>query len=812
MNRDSDIKYDHREIEKKWRNRWEERGDHRVNIEEAQRPYYNLMMFPYPSAEGLHVGNVYAFTGSDIFGRFKKMNGYDVFEPIGFDAFGMHSENFALAKGVHPAKLVPQNIAHFRDNQLKLIGNMYDWSRQVDTTDKDYYRWTQWIFVRLFKHGLAYREEASVNWCPSCKTVLASEQVIGGECERCSTSVIQKKMLQWFFRISDYAERLHSNLKKIDWSEITRSAQLNWIGKSEGADIDFEIAGCDEKLRVFTTRPDTIFGATYMVLAPEHPLVEKITSPEQKSAVESYVREAVCKSELERIDEDDKKTGVFTGGYAINPANGERIPVWVADYVLIGYGTGAIMAVPAHDERDFEFAVEFKLPIVEVISPDGKSHELEEAYTEEGLMVNSGEFNGIPSLDAIEKITQWFDDRGAGKKAVNFRLHDWCISRQRYWGPPIPIIHCPSCGPQAVPESELPVVLPEMEDFRPDGTGISPLARNETFIRTTCPKCGGEAKRETDVMDNFLDSAWYFFRYPSAELDNIPFDRERTKKWLPVDMYIGGNEHAVLHLLYTRFITMALKDMGYIDFDEPFKCFRAHGLIIKDGAKMSKSRGNVVTPDTFIDTYGADCFRTYLMFLGPYTQGGDFQDKGIMGIRRFFDRIYRIVYSSKGLAQGVPEDKKFAALTHKIIRDVTEHIENLEYNTAIAFMMEFLNEITRRDVIYKNTVEILIRLTAPFAPHLAEELWEMLGHKRSVFTAGWPEWDESKIVFDTFQLVAQVNGKLRATMEAPTDISEEDAIALVTAHNNVRRFIEGKTIRKTIYVKGKLVNIVVSSQ
>ncbi|GAF83531.1 unnamed protein product, partial [marine sediment metagenome] len=421
------------------------------------------------------------------------------------------------------------------------------------------------------------------------------------------------------------------------------------------------------------------------------------TSTEQKSAVESYVREAVCKSELERIDEAGKKTGVFTGGYAINPANGERIPVWVADYVLIGYGTGAIMAVPAHDERDFEFAVEFKLPIVEVISPDGKSHELEEAYTEEGLMINSGEFNGLPSLEAIGKITQWFDDRGAGKKAVNFRLHDWCISRQRYWGPPIPVIHCPSCGPQAVPESELPVVLPEMEDFRPDSTGLSPLARSEVFVRTTCPKCGGEAKRETDVMDNFLDSAWYFFRYPSTEFDKIPFDRERTKKWLPVDMYIGGNEHAVLHLLYTRFITMALKDMGYIDFDEPFKCFRAHGLIIKDGAKMSKSRGNVVTPDTFIDTYGADCFRTYLMFLGPYTQGGDFQDKGIMGIRRFFDRIYRIVYSSKNLAQVVPEDKKFAALTHKIIRDVTEHIENLEYNTAIAFMMEFLNEITRRD-------------------------------------------------------------------------------------------------------------------
>jgi len=808
MNRDSEVKYDHRTIEKKWRERWENRGDYTIDIENAEKPFYNLMMFPYPSAEGLHVGNVYAFTGSDIYGRFMKMNGYTVFEPIGFDAFGMHSENFALKKGVHPARLVPQNIAYFRDNQLKTLGFMYDWTRQVETTDPSYYKWTQWIFVQLFKNGLAYQKKAYLNWCPSCMTVLASEQVIGGECERCSTKVEQRRMLQWFFRITSYTQRLYDNLATIDWSEITKTAQRNWLGRSEGAEIDFEVVGFDEKLRVYTTRPDTIFGATYMVLAPEHPLVKKITSPEQKNKVDEYVEEATAKTEAERIDEAGKKTGIFTEGYAINPANGMKIPIWVADYVLIEYGTGAIMAVPAHDERDFEFAKKFDLPIIEVISPDGNKHDLKEAYIGEGLMIHSGKFNGMNSLEAIEKITQWFDDRGLGKKTINFRLHDWCISRQRYWGPPIPIIHCDNCGPQPVPEKDLPVLLPEMEDFKPDGSGRSPLARNEEFVTTTCPKCGDTGRRETDVMDNFLDSAWYFFRYPSTDFDDKPFDRERTQKWLPVDMYIGGNEHAVLHLLYTRFITMALKDMGFIDFDEPFKKFRAHGLIIKDGAKMSKSRGNVVNPDEFTNKYGADCFRTYLMFLGPYTQGGDFQDKGIMGIRRFYDRIYRLVRSGN-FDSGMSEDKNLLALVNKTVRDVTGNIKKLEYNTAIAFMMELLNGMTKKETIYKSHIEILIRLIAPFAPHLAEELWEMLGHKNSVFNTAWPGWDESKIAYDTFQLVAQVNGKVRATIETPVDISKEEAIKLASSNENVIRFTDGKYIVKTIYVPGKLVNIVV---
>lgn len=807
MTHEMDDRYDHRVIEKKWRERWEYHGNHRVDLDKATHPFYNLMMFPYPSAEGLHVGNVYAFTGSDIYGRYKKMCGYDVFEPIGFDAFGMHSENFALKKGVHPAELVPHNIAHFRDNQLKKIGAMFDWSRQVDTTDTTYYKWTQWIFTQLFKNGLAYQTEAAVNWCPSCKTVLASEQVIGGKCERCETNVVSKKMLQWFFRITSYAEHLHTNLDIIDWSEITKTAQRNWIGKSEGAEIDFSIVGLDERLRVYTTRPDTIFGATYMVLAPENPLVEKVTTPENKAAVHAYLHKAEQKTEAERIDEAGKKTGVFTGGFALNPANGGRIPIWIADYVLIGYGTGAIMAVPAHDTRDFEFAKAFNLPIIEVISPDGQVHELAEAYIGEGIMINSGQFNGMQSSKAIGAITQWFEDRGLGKKTVNFRLRDWCISRQRYWGPPIPIIYCPACGPQAVPENDLPVKLPEMKDYAPDGSGHSPLTRNRAFMAAQCPSCGRQGRRETDVMDNFLDSAWYFFRYPSTEFDDRPFDKERTKKWLPVDMYIGGNEHAVLHLLYTRFITMVFNDLGFIDFDEPFKQFRAHGLLVKDGAKMSKSRGNVVNPDAFIEKYGADCFRTYLMFLGPYTQGGDFQDKGIMGIRRFYDRLYRLVVRG-GFIEGEPDDPVLVTLINKTIRDVTNHIENLEYNTAIAFMMEFLNEIAKLSGVHISTIGCLVRLIAPFAPHLAEELWEMLGHKESIFSSGWPVWDISKIVDTTFHLVAQVNGKVRATVEVPVTITEQEAISLVQSLENVKRFIEGKTIRKAIYVPKKLVNIV----
>ncbi|MCK4850717.1 MAG: leucine--tRNA ligase, partial [Phycisphaerae bacterium] len=762
-------KYDHRSIEQKWSRLWDQRKTYTVDLQGAKRPYYNLMMFPYPSAEGLHVGNVFAFVGSDIHARFMRAQGYDVFEPMGFDAFGMHSENYAISVQSHPARLVPNNIEHFRENQLKRIGAMFDWSHQVSTTDPKYYRWTQWIFIQLYKAGLAYQKDAPVNWCPSCKTVLANEQAEGGVCERCDSVVQRRQMRQWFFRTTAYAEKLLGNLDWIDWSAITKHAQRRWIGRSDGAEVDFALSGAaaqvarsvgqPDKLRVFTTRPDTLFGATYMVLAPEHPLAEIICTENRREAVKEYCTQAKQKAELARTDLAKEKTGIFTGAYALNPVNGEEIPIWVADYVLISYGSGAIMAVPAHDSRDFEFAKQFDLPIRAVVMPPtswlheqivrglldeeyaakrGQGDLLEkllrsaglaagtiggitaqdaqavldgdvswirqvavplykndpgifaDSYTEDGEAINSGRFDGQSTEEFKKNITAWLKERNQGQAAVNYRLRDWCISRQRYWGPPIPIIYCKKCGVLPVPEEELPVLLPFVDDFVPDGSGKSPLARDESFLKRTCPKCGGPAKRETDVNDNFLDSAWYFFRYPSSEREDVVFDRELTKKWLPVDMYIGGQEHAVLHLMYTRFLTMAFKDLGLIDFEEPFKHFRAHGLIIKDGAKMSKSKGNVVNPDEYINRYGADTFRTYLMFLGPYQDGGDFQETGIAGISRFFDRLWRYTTETQ-FSQEPVTGKTLLNLVHKKIKKVTEDIEGLRYHTAIAALMELLN-------------------------------------------------------------------------------------------------------------------------
>jgi leucyl-tRNA synthetase len=622
--------YNPQEVERKWQARWDERGTNRwtdAELRAAERPFYNLMMFPYPSAEGLHVGNIYAFTGADIRGRFKRLQGHDVFEPIGFDAFGIHSENFALKQGIHPSELIPRNVERFT-RQLRRVGFMYDWDHTVDTTRPEYYRWTQWIFLQLFKAGLAEKKEAPVNWCPSCNTVLANEQVVGGECERCGTAVEMRFLSQWFFKISQFAGRLLDNLKTLDWSDTTRKAQENWIGRSEGAELEFPIVRHrvaedrhesaqlhPEKpvIRVFTTRPDTVFGATYMVLAPEHPLVERITSDEQREAVEEYRRQVASQDLMTRKKTDDKtKTGVWTGAHAVNPATGEEVPVWIADYVLMEYGTGAIMAVPGHDERDYEFATQFGLPIIRVVAGEGDDADtpLSEAYTGPGRLVNSGEFDGTPAEEARAAVTTWLGECGAGKPRINYRLHDWTISRQRYWGPPIPVLYCDACGVVPVPEDQLPVLLPEIDDIKPDASGISPLARHEEWYRTDCPSCGGGARRETDVSDTFLDSAWYFLRYPSAGNEQLPFDPQVTKSWLPVDSYIGGNEHAVLHLLYARFVTMALHDMGHIDFEEPFTRFRAHGLIIKEGAKMSKSKGNVVVPDDYIAHWGADTVRT----------------------------------------------------------------------------------------------------------------------------------------------------------------------------------------------------------
>jgi leucyl-tRNA synthetase len=813
-------RYDPGAVESKWQRRWDDTERNRVDIDGAPRPFYNLMMYPYPSAEGLHVGNVYAFTGADIHGRFKQLQGFDVFEPIGFDAFGIHSENFALEQGIHPMELIPRNIANFT-RQLKRMAFMYDWYRVVDVTQPEYYKWTQWIFLQLFKAGLAERRKAPVNWCPSCKTVLANEQVIDGRCERCSTEVTQRYLDQWFFKITDYAERLLDNLEWIDWSESTKRLQRNWIGRSEGADIDFEVIGHEERIRVFTTRPDTLFGATFMVLAPEHPLVAKITIKKHRGKVDKYVKSALAMDLVERrkAGEERQKTGVDTGTKAINPATGEEISVWVADYVLMEYGHGAIMAVPAHDERDFDFARQYDLPIRVVVIPAERhgsfdpNAELEAAFTEhteDEVLVNSGKFDGVPAAKAIKEITTWLEKEGRGQGTVNYRVHDWCISRQRYWGPPIPVIHCEECGIVPVPEKDLPVLLPYVENFKPDESGVGPLARSSEFLNVDCPECGRPAVRETDVSDTFLDSAWYFMRYPSTEKHDVAFDAKRTKKWLPVDMYIGGEEHAVLHLMYSRFITMALHDLGHLPFEEPYKKFRKHGLIIREGAKMSKSRGNVVIPDEYVENYGADTFRTYLMFLGPYEEGGDFRDQGIAGISRFFDRVWDAV-ANGALAAGEPEGGTIEQKLHATIKKVTEDISTLQYNTAIAAMMEYLN-VARAGgrTPRRSELEPLVVMLAPFAPHLAEELWERLGHEGSIFVGKhFPEYDPQLAVADEVEIAVQVNGRFRATVRAPRGASEDEVKAKALADDAVQRHIDGKGIKKTIFVPDRLINLLI---
>src|SRR5437868_4307015 len=690
------VAYDPQAIERKWQRIWQERGTNHTDLQRAQRPFYALMMFPYPSAEGLHVGNLFAFTGNDVYGRFQRLIGHNVFEPLGYDAFGIHSENYALKVGVHPMDLIPRNIANFQ-RQLESAGLMVDWRYTLATTDPNYYKWTQWLFLKLFEQGLAYRKTAAVNWCPSCKTVLANEQVVsGGFCERCGTEVEQRLLEQWFFRISDYAPRLLENLDHIDWSETTKTAQRNWIGRSEGAELEFEtrkVSGEKCEIRVFTTRPDTIFGATYMVLAPEHPLVESLTTAKERKKVEAY-RERTTKQDLVARKTSTEKTGVFTGSYAINPATEKDIPIWISDYVLMEYGTGAIMGVPGHDQRDFEFATKFDLPIVRVVCGEREDANapLTEAFTqcESGTLVNSGVFDGYRVETAKKAIVEFLAKAGSARAVIHYRLHDWCISRQRYWGPPIPIIYCDDCGAVPVPEKDLPVVLPYIEDFKPDDSGVSPLARHKEWYIVSCPKCGKEGRRETDVSDTFLDSAWYFLRYPSVGKDDVPFDATITKKWLPVDSYIGGNEHAVLHLLYSRFITMVLNDAELLDFEEPFTKFRAHGMIVRDGAKRSKSRGNVVIPDDDIARWGADTFRTYLMFLGPYEEGGDFRDQSLVAVRSFLNRLWATTVAST--AQGSPDPAVLRKL-HQTIGKVTTDIPALSYNTAIAAMMEYMNVV-----------------------------------------------------------------------------------------------------------------------
>jgi len=797
--------YDPAAVEAKWQDRWAQRHTNEPDLDGAARPFFNLMMYPYPSAEGLHVGNMFAFTGADIYGRFKRLQGYDVFEPMGFDAFGIHSENYALSIGTNPAHLIPQNIANFR-RQLKRFGGMFDWRHELSTTDPAYYKWTQWLFLQLFKAGLAYKKRAAVNWCPKDKTVLANEQVINGRCERCDTPVEQRMLDQWFFRITDFAERLLENLERLDWSSSTAALQRNWIGRSEGAELVFETPG-GKKITVFTTRPDTVFGATYLVLAPEHPLVEELIAVEQRAAVKAYQREVQAKDLVSRRVGDRTKTGVFLGSYARNPATGEAIPIWIADYVLMEYGTGAIMAVPAHDKRDFEFATQYKLPIRQVVKVEGEPLP---SVSEDGVLMNSGAFDGLPCLNGGRQVVDWLAGRGLATPRVQYRIHDWCISRQRYWGTPIPIIYCERCGPVGVPERDLPVELPLIEDFRPDDTGVSPLARHKEWYFVKCPQCGGAGRRETDVSDTFLDSSWYYLRYPSTEFADRPFDPARTRKWLPVTSYIGGNEHAVLHLLYSRFVTMALHDLGHLSFDTPFPRFRAHGLIIKDGAKMSKSRGNVVVPDTYIQQWGADTFRMYLMFLGPFQEGGDFRETGIVGIRRFLDKVWALAHEASLTPGESPGQSEIAQRKlHQTIKKVSADTESLNYNTAIAAMMEYVNQLREVGGGTREGLAPLIILLAPYAPHFAEELWELFGHPTSVFETRWPAYDERMATAGDVEIAVQVNGKLRSRLTVPRGMARDEVVARVLADAAVKKFVDGKPVRNVIYVQDRLVNLVV---
>lgn len=807
-------RYEPVEVEAKWQKAWAKSKAWKTDLAKAKKPYYNLMMFPYPSAEGLHVGNVYAFTASDIHGRFQRLRGFDVFEPMGFDSFGIHSENFAIKKGTHPKEQTAKNIKHFKE-QLSKLGALFDWDRSVTTSDPDYYKWTQWLFLQLYKKGLAYKGKAPVNWCPSCKTVLADEQVIEGKCERCESVVIQKELEQWFFSITKYAERLLKNLDWIDWTEKTKIAQRNWIGKSEGSILHFPIANSNLQIEVFTTRPDTLFGATYMVLAPEHLLVGKLRdSILNLKEVEAYQKKSQKKSELERTELNKEKTGAELKGIkAVNPATKEEIPVFLADYVLASYGTGAIMAVPAHDERDWEFALRHRLPVVKVVRGEGQK--ADQPYTMPGTLMNSGKFTGMPSQKAKAEITKFVK----GKKTVTYHLRDWLISRQRYWGPPIPIVYCKECGTVPVPEKDLPVKLPEVKDFRPTGTGKSPLASAPGFVKTKCPTCKGPAERETDVSDTFLDSAWYFLGYLSnlgnqkskiknqeynSKIHNTPWDRAITHTWMPVSMYIGGHEHAVLHLLYTRFITMALKDMGHIGFEEPFKKFRAHGLLTKEGAKMSKSKGNVVNPDEYFVKYGADTVRTYLMFLGPMAEGGDWSDKGIVGVYRFFNRLGSFVEKYDAPRKG---NEKLEVRRNKTVKKVTEDLEGLRYNTAIAALMEYFNAF-QENAPTKDQLNTLFVLLSPFAPHLAEELFSRLNRKGSCHEQPWPSFAEKLLEEKSIRLVVQVNGRVREVLEAPAGISEKEALALAMAQEKVKKWFPSEKPKKVVFVKGHLLNLV----
>jgi leucyl-tRNA synthetase len=956
-------KFDHKAIESRWQRKWEkEKVNYPADMFDSKKRFYNLWMFPYPSAEGLHAGHAFASTGSDVYGRFMRMNGKNVFQPIGYDSFGIHGENFAIKKDVHPQKLIDKTTQTYA-KQLKSLGHGYDWTRTVTTSDADYYRWTQWFFIQMFKSGLAYRKKSTVNWCPSCKTVLADEQVmtpkqagkeprtIDGKkienpdevkvCERCGYVVEKKDLAQWHFRITDYADKLLDGLKKIDWPEKIKLAQKNWIGRSEGATLKFQISKChsgakhsgaiesqqdpltqvssslivpiklglqddNSTIEVFTTRPDTLYGATFFVLSPEHSQVADVTSSKYKEQVQKYIDKSKQKTREDRIADANKgkKMGVFTGGHVLNPATKKKIPVYIADYVSMEYGTGAIMGVPAHDQRDWDFAKAHKLPIVEVIS-GGEVNE--QAYDGKGRIVNSENWDGLQVPSDIGKVIDGIEKNGWGERTVNYHLRDWIISRQRYWGPPIPMIYCESCAKEGkswfterghsgakqsgaresqrdpltqvssllivpiksglqddrllhgdqsdwnntgwwpVSENDLPVKLPNMVDYKPKGTGRGPLADHPDFYEIACPECGGAARRETDVSDTFLDSSWYFLRYPSVNChsgaeqsgaresregktmgsyrsvkaslqdDNLPWNREITKAWLPVDLYFGGAEHAVLHLMYARFVTLFLHDSGYVDFDEPFPHFYAHGLMIKDGAKMSKSRGNTVNPDEYIKKYGADTLRLYSLFLGPMDGYPDFRDTGIEGMRRFVEKVWRLC--NRDLCEE-KDSKEVSIKLHQTIKKVTKDIQKFHYNTVIASIMELVNTLRAQEKVAKESILVLTQLLAPFAPHLAEHVWcEVLGEKFSVHKSSWPKFDPKLVKEEFVTIAVQVNGKLRATIELKAENLpagrqgsklKEEVIKMAKEDEKVQKWILGKKIKKEIFVSGKLVNFATS--
>ena len=793
--------YDHAAVEAKWQARWEESASHSPDLDAPRRPFYNLMMFPYPSAEGLHMGNVFAFSGADTYGRFQRMQGHTVFEPMGFDSFGIHSENYALKIGDHPARQGRRSIDNFR-RQLRRLGARLDWRHEVVTSDPAYYRWTQWVFLQLFNAGLAEHREGPVNWCPSCLTVLADEQVIDGRCERCDSRVEKRVLKQWFLRITEYAQQLLDGLDELDWSEHTVTMQRNWIGRSEGAHIRYELQGCERSdVTVFTTRPDTLYGATFLVVGADHPRLLEFAGPDRRAAVEAWLRG------LPAADaQPDFSVGIDLGSRAVHPLTGDTVPVYAAPYVLGGYGTGAIHAVPAHDERDHAFARAHGLAIVEVI---GGGDDVErEPYIGHGPMLNSGDLDGTPSREGMARVVERLAARGRGEATVQYRLRDWLISRQRYWGPPIPIIHCEVDGPVAVPEADLPVLLPFVEDFKPIGTGRSPLASVEAWVNVPCPACGRPSRRETDVSDTFLDSAWYFLRYPSTDRDDRAFDRDRTWTWLPVSSYIGGNEHAVLHLMYARFVMRALYDLGMVPAPEPFPRFRAHGTIVLGGAKMSKSRGNVVNPDHLFDTHGADTTRLYLMYLGPYTEGGEWRDDGIRGPARFLERVWRATQlaTAEDGADELRERRR-----HRLIRLVGQRLAELQYNTAIAFLMEFTNALLREcgdGGGRRVDAETLLQLLAPLAPHVTEELWERTGHAGSIHEGGWPGFDPELATEAEQTIAIQVGGRLRATLTVAAGLGEAELRTRALEHPRIVELLAGRPPRTVVVVPGRVVNIV----